>query len=59
MVTSHSEESKIVVHSITSSARLRSDSGNGQPEGLGGLEVDDQFELGRLLHGEIARAWPL
>ena len=24
-----------------------------QPEGLGGLEVDDQLELGRLLDGQI------
>src|SRR5207244_3091731 len=24
-----------------------------QPEGLGGLEVDDQVELGRLLHGQV------
>src|SRR5882757_86542 len=28
---------------------------HGEAERLGGLEVDDQFELGRRLHGKIAR----
>ena len=26
-----------------------------ETQGLGGLEVDDQLELGRLLHGQIGR----
>jgi hypothetical protein len=33
--------------------------GNGQAERLGGLHVDDQLELGGLLHGEIGGLGPL
>ena len=29
--------------------------GNRQTKGLGGLQVDDQLELGGLLHGEVGR----
>ena len=29
--------------------------GNRQAESLGGLEVDDQLELERLLHGQVGR----
>jgi len=30
---------------------------NGEPQGLGGLEVEDQIELGRLLDRQIRRLW--
>ena len=40
-------------HSITSSARPISGSGTIEAEGLGGLEVDDQFHLGGLLDRQI------
>ena len=36
------------LHSITSSARASSVGGHVEPERLGGLEVDDELELGRL-----------
>ena len=42
-------------HSITSSARASSDGGTVEAERLGGLEVDDQLELGRLPHRQIGR----
>ena len=42
-------------HSITSSARASSIGGTVEAERLGGLEVDDQFELGRLLHRQVPR----
>src|SRR5215831_13172267 len=29
--------------------------GNGEPKGLGGLEVDDELELRGLLHWQVAR----
>src|SRR5215211_6858674 len=32
---------------------------NREAEGLGSLEVDDQLELHRLLHGEVPRVSPL
>jgi hypothetical protein len=32
--------------------------GNGEAEGLGGLEVDDQLERGGLLHGQVGRRGP-
>ena len=41
------------LHSITSSARASSDVGTVEAERLGGLEVDDQLELGRLLHRQV------
>ena len=31
------------------------DRGDGEAEGLGGLEVDHQLELGRLLYREVGR----
>ena len=40
-------------HSITSSARASSDGGIVEPERLGGLEVDDQIEFGRLLDRKV------
>ena len=42
-----------VAHSITSSARTSSDWRDFEAERLGCLEVDDQFELGRELNGQI------
>ena len=42
-------------HSITSSARASSVGGTVEAERLGGLEVDDQLELGRLLHRQVGR----
>src|SRR4029453_5463859 len=33
--------------------------GDGEAERLGGLEIDDQLILGRHLHGEIGRLFPL
>ena len=41
-------------HSITSSARASS-FGDFEAERLGGFQVDDQFELGRLLHRQVSR----
>ena len=40
-------------HSITSSARASSVGGTVEPERLGGLEVDDERELGRLLDRQV------
>ena len=40
-------------HSITWSARPSSDCGMVSPSVLGGLEIDDQLELGGLLDGEV------
>ena len=40
-------------HSITSSARASSVGGTSRPSALGGLQVDDQLELARLLHGQV------
>ena len=45
--------SKHSVHSITSSARASSIGGTVEAERLGGLEVDHQLELGRLLHRQV------
>ena len=42
-------------HSITSSARASSVGGTVEAKRLGGLEVDDQFELGRLHDREVGR----
>ena len=42
-------------HSITSSARGEQRSAARQAERLGGLEVDDQLELGRLHHRQVGR----
>jgi hypothetical protein len=33
--------------------------GNFEPNRLGGLEVDDQLELGRLKHGQVAGLFAL
>jgi hypothetical protein len=40
---------------MISSARTSSVGGMIKPQGLGGLEVDDQFEFGGLLNWEISR----
>jgi hypothetical protein len=40
-------------HSITSSAMASSIGGTSRAQCLSGRQVDDKFELGRLLHGEI------
>src|SRR5215831_9764064 len=42
-----------LTHRITSSAWKRIVWGHGDAEGLGGLEVDHQLELHRLLHGQV------
>ena len=42
-------------HSITSSARASSDGGTVEAERLGGLEIDDQLELGRLHDRQVGR----
>jgi hypothetical protein len=42
-------------YSITSSARARIDGGIVEAERPGGLEVDDEFECGRLLNLKISR----
>ncbi len=41
------------LHSITLSARATSPAGTSMADRLGGLEIDDQFEIGRLLYGKI------
>ena len=43
------------LHSITSSARASSVGGTVEAERLGGLEIDDQFVLGRRLHRQVGR----
>ena len=43
------------LHSITSSARASSVGGTVEAERLGGLEVDDQLELGRLHDRQVGR----
>ena len=45
-------------YSITPSARASSVGGNSDAKCLGGLEVDDQFELGRLLDRQVGRLRP-
>ena len=47
------------LHSITSSARASSDGGMVEAERLGGLEVDDQLELGRLHHRQVGGLFAL
>jgi hypothetical protein len=42
-------------YSITSSARARINGGISEAERPGGLEVDDEFECGRLLNRKISR----
>ena len=44
-----------VAHSITSSARASSVGGTVETERFGGLEVDDQLELRRLLDRQVGR----
>lgn len=44
-----------LVHSITSSAVNRSFGGDGQARCLGGLQIDHEIVLGRLLVGQITR----
>ena len=46
-------------HSITSSARASSIGGTSMPSVLAVLQIDDQFELGRLLHRQIGGLRPL
>ena len=46
------------LYSITSSARSEERLGNCQAERLGGLEIDDQLELGRLLDRQVGRLRP-
>ena len=46
-------------HSITSSARASSVGGTVEAERLGGLQVDDQLEFGRLLDRQSAGFAPL
>ncbi len=46
-------------NSITSSVRTKSDCGIVSPRALAVFHVDDQFELGRLLDGQIGRAGAL
>jgi hypothetical protein len=41
-------------YSITSSARCSTDCGTANAKRLGGLQIDDQFEFGRLLDWQIA-----
>ena len=43
------------LHSITSSARASSVGGTSRPSILGGLDVDDQLELGRLHDRQVSR----
>ena len=45
-------------HSITSSARARSDRRHFEAERLGGRQIDDQIELGRLLDRDVSRLRP-
>jgi hypothetical protein len=45
-------------HSITSSARASSEAGNFEAERLGGRQIDDQIELGRLLDRDVSRLRP-
>ena len=45
-------------HSITSSARASSVGGTVEAERLGGVQVDDEIELGRLLDRDVGRLRP-
>jgi hypothetical protein len=42
-------------HSIISSARASTVAGDVEAERLGGLEIDDEFELGRLIDRQVGR----
>ena len=53
--TSEQRDELAPPHSITSSARASSASGTVEAERLGGLEIDDQLELGGLLHRQVGR----
>jgi hypothetical protein len=44
-------------HSITSSARIKNDSGMRGAERLGGPQIHDQLKFPRLLNGEDQQAW--
>jgi hypothetical protein len=44
---------------MTSSARATSDCGHREAERLGGLEIDHQLELGRLLDRQIGRLFTI
>ena len=48
-----------MIYSITSSARASSVAGTFEAERLGGLQVDDELELGRLHTGRSAGFAPL
>ena len=48
-----------LTHSITSSARASSVGGTFEAERPGGLEVDDQLELGRLHDRQVRRLFTL
>ena len=51
--TSEDEQNTAPVHRITSFGLQQNRLRDGQPEGLGGLEVDDEHVLGRLLDGQV------
>ena len=46
---------RLHVYSITSSAMASSVGGTVEAERLGGLEIDDELELGRLHHRQVGR----
>ena len=46
-------------YSITSSARASSVGGTVEAERLGGFEIDDQLEFGRLLDRQVSWLWHL
>ena len=50
---------KKVRYSITASARGEQRRRHGEPERLGGLEIDHQLELDRGLDGKLARLFAL
>ena len=52
-ITGREQCSKAALYSITSSASASKVGGNREAERLGGLEVDDELELGRRLHRKI------
>ena len=46
-------------HRITLSARANRFGGTFRPICIGGIQIDDQLKLGRLLDGQIGRPWRL